>query len=268
MKKIIIISILLGIQNVYAQVNPLFLGGSGDGFNTSSYLQANANLTMYNGNIGDGYAKNNYAPSIPQTLYNGGGGDGWASNVIPMGPLPIELMSFTGKELNSKHLLDWTTSLEINSSHFVIEHSSTANNFSELGMRDAAGNSSEKQNYSFTNIHPVIGNNYYRLKMVDIDGKSKYSNIILLKQLNDRTSLIVYPNPTANMLNVDMQGIANATRLNIEIIDGNGKIVLTQQVNYQQQSFAMNVSNFANGLYFLKLKYNTNSEVVKFSINK
>ena len=253
----------------YLQASNLFLnrGGEGDGWNTGSYLQ-NTITPSHTGGEGDGWGNSFYLPSISQTLYTGGMGDGWASNVIPLGPLPVELLSFTGKEINKEHMLDWMTSMELNSSHFVIEHSVNANSFSELGMLNAAGNSSVNSKYSFSNKKPFPGNNYYRLKMVDIDQQFKYSNIILLKLLKDEISMMVYPNPTANQLHIELNGLALNTTLQIQIMDASGKLLKQDEHSFDDKKYILDVSAYANGLYFLNIKGGTFSELVKFSISR
>ncbi len=264
-------------------------GGNGDGWAKGMYLQA-SNVTMYHGdssdgysmhnfmpatsspsnfgNTGDGWAANNHLPALSQTLYKGGQGDGWASNVIPLGPLPVELLSFNGKEVNEMHVLDWATSMELNSSHFVIEHSVNANFYSELGMVTAAGNSSVESKYTFTNKKPVIGNNFYRLKMVDADEKYKYSNVILLKLMKENTSMVVYPNPAASILNLELNGFVLNTKLQIEVLDAGGKLLKSDNYMTDNQKYTLDVSAYANGLYFLKITGNSLSEIVKFNISK
>jgi hypothetical protein len=88
--------------------------------------------------------------------------------------LPITLLNFsaTVQAFNAVEL-NWTTTNEINSSHFVIERSIDGNKFSDINKVSATGNSTIKQNYSYldnqaANINsPVL---YYRLKLVDKDG--------------------------------------------------------------------------------------------------
>lgn len=333
MKQSIIIFILLLTQTAFAQNNPIFFGGSGDGWSSASHMPVSnttmnhggsgdgwtagsyqqpsnttmnhggsgdgwnfsshmpvSNATLYHGNSGDGYvmqnflpvspspsnfgntgdgwAQNNHLPLIAQTLYKGGQGDGWASNVIPLGPLPVELLSFTGKEWNGTHILNWVTSMELNSSHFVVEHSVNASFFSELGMVNAAGNSQVENKYSFTNRKPVTGNNFYRLKMVDADQQYKYSNVVLLRLLKDNGSLMVYPNPAANILNIEMTGMETGSKLKVEIVDAGGKLLKSEDYIYSNAPYSLDVAAYANGLYFLKISGTAYSELVKFSIAK
>jgi len=92
--------------------------------------------------------------------------------------LPINMAEFKAVYSSGVSHLSWNTSQENNSSHFEIERSTDGVNFTRLGKVNAAGNSSNKISYSFNDIHPVTGINYYRLKMVDKDGKFAYSNIV------------------------------------------------------------------------------------------
>lgn len=256
-------------KSTYLQASNTTLhhGGVGDGWSTASHLAA-SNTTMNHGSSGDGYAMINFMPNAITPSYWGGEGDGWASNVIPLGPLPVELLSFTGRDSNEKHVLNWVTALELNSSHFVVEHSINALTFAELGMRDAAGNSSSEQKYTFTNLKPALGSNYYRLKMVDIDQKYKYSNVILLKLLKDHSSFSFFPNPAANMLHIEFSGVAAGTVMQLEVLDAGGKILTRKDHIYDNTTLSVNISSYANGLYFLKIQSGSISEIVKFSIQK
>ena len=98
--------------------------------------------------------------------------------------LPLDLLSFTGNlQNNNTVLLNWKTENEINTSHFVIERSTDGIRYSGIGNVTANGrnNAGGSFNYSFTDNDAVNQSSqrlYYRLKMVDIDGSLKYSNIV------------------------------------------------------------------------------------------
>ena len=67
----------------------------------------------------------------------------------------------------------------VNTSHFNIERSTDGQHYAAIGNITAAG--SGTGNYSFTDANAVNGNNYYRLKMIDIDGAYKYSPVVIVK---------------------------------------------------------------------------------------
>ncbi len=191
-----------------------------------------------------------------------GDGDGWARFILPLTVLPIDLLSFSGYTQENNHHLAWSTLTEENSSHFVLEHSPNAKQFLELGMVNAAGNSLTEKNYSFINKKPVVGNNFYRLKMVDIDKKYKYSNVVLLKMSADKSSIIVYPNPTASMLNVSIES-NNTKDAFVKLYDMQGKIVFQQSFPNTEQNFSIDLNSFAAGIYQLKIEKGTEVNSIK-----
>lgn len=308
MKKLITIfffSIICG--QVFAQNNPIFYGGSGEGSFLSQYIQnytvpqnrggqgdgqqyASSNLSYLpgsnKGGVGHGEKLNTYLTSyIPKSnqgdtsdgyhhaqsvlVYQpksnaGADGDGWASNYLVLGPLPIELLSFTGEERNNHHLLKWTTNMEKNSSHFNIEHSVDSRFFKEIGMTNAQGESSTSTNYEFVNKYPVLGDNYYRLKMIDLDGQYKYSNVILLRLLTNQSSIALFPNPSANVINLSFQHVKAFTQYNLSIQDMHGKTVWQGNHEHQGNAKVIDISNLASGMYLLHIKNMDVSETIKF----
>ncbi|MEL6944906.1 MAG: hypothetical protein AAFO82_19800, partial [Bacteroidota bacterium] len=90
--------------------------------------------------------------------------------------LPVELIDFKAiAERGTGVWLKWATASEINSDVFLIEKSQDGNIFKEIGKLKAAGNSFKKLDYSYLDENPFEGNNYYRLKQVDLDGQYEYS---------------------------------------------------------------------------------------------
>ena len=98
------------------------------------------------------------------------------------GPLDVKLSSFTAVLINSNGQLTWISETETNSSHFEIERSDDAVKFDKRGMVNSYGNSTSKKTYNYTDpINTTSKIVYYRLKMVDRDGKYNYSKIIAIK---------------------------------------------------------------------------------------
>ena len=90
--------------------------------------------------------------------------------------LPIYLASFTGERSGNFNQLYWVTEQEINSSHFEIERSLNAIDFYRIGTEPA----NVTNPYEFLDEAPLIGDNYYRLKMIDRDSQYSYSKVIYL----------------------------------------------------------------------------------------
>ncbi len=249
-------------NNVMA--NSIFLGGEGDGWHNSSYNPAPNSIFL--GGEGDGWHFNNFGIA-PNTIFYGGVGDGWSHVIYPMGPLPVTLLSFTGEQLGKTNLLKWVTSQEINTSHFELERSATANSFTVIKNVLAAGNSNTAKNYSSVDEFPLTGNNFYRLKMVDADGSFKYSNIVLLRVLDNDVLLSVFPNPVADKLNIAISNSAIINKLQLQVFDNGGKLISQQSVT-NSNGISLDVSRYAAGVYLLKIMYNGKEETIRFIKSK
>ncbi|MDX2282808.1 MAG: PQQ-dependent sugar dehydrogenase [Bacteroidia bacterium] len=91
---------------------------------------------------------------------------------------PVELVSFNAVPRNGVVELEWVTASELNSDVFVVERSQNGTQFEEILRQDAAGNSTRTLRYTDTDRSPLAGTSYYRLKEIDIDGTTFYSNVV------------------------------------------------------------------------------------------
>jgi Secretion system C-terminal sorting domain len=167
--------------------------------------------------------------------------------------LPLTLLSFNGSLLNTQGvLLKWVTASEINTKHFEIEWSVTGQQFSKIAAQLAAGNSSQTLQYNYLHSQPVSGNNFYKLKMVDVDGRFAYSPIVVVNHQNELSSVKIFPNPVANMLHLYIPSQKKETIIyRLHNTDGryiaSKKIELVKGNNYSD----WNIENLPAGNYFL-----------------
>ncbi|HEY5750368.1 MAG TPA: T9SS type A sorting domain-containing protein [Chryseolinea sp.] len=111
--------------------------------------------------------------------------------------LPVTLSAFSAVLNNGAVELAWTTRTETNNAYFVIERSDETLSFDSIAWIAGAGNSKLENHYAKTDYYPLPNVSYYRLKQVDFDGTSSYSNVVRIKNTGaPRPTLIVYPNPT------------------------------------------------------------------------
>lgn len=177
----------------------------------------------------------------------------------PTQVLPVELTTFTGYNDGSINVLNWTTASELNTLKFEVEKSIDAVSFEYLGERPAAGNSNTPRSYTLNDEHPVIGNNYYRLKMIDIDGTFKYSNIITIKvlELNPTNDGIVsiYPNPTNDELNIVYQA-GEEQKVNLNVFNTIGQHMMSERYDMHSglNTVTIKVAHFAKGMYILNMQ--------------
>lgn len=172
--------------------------------------------------------------------------------------LPVEMLSFRGETLQDANLLTWSTSTEINNLGFEVERSADGINFSKIGFEKTKaenGNATTVINYAFTDSRPLAGNNYYRLKQTDKDGKRKYSAVVVLKgdKVRSLTISSVYPNPVVNKVSVKLLSPANES-VQLVITDLSGKVVHQQSASIAagENRVQLQVQKLASGTYFIK----------------
>ena len=144
-----------------------------------------------------------------------------ANPIIGSNWLPIEMLSFRGKQQDHYNVITWSTATEINSSYFELQRSFDGINFETVSKITAAGNTSQILNYSYKD-YSVSQSAYYRLKQVDLNGSFEWSEIIMVAYSN-KASLLAYPNPSANgMFNIRMD---ESDDINIAVSDMSGRIL-------------------------------------------
>lgn len=163
-------------------------------------------------------------------------------------PLPVTLISFEATKQESNTLLTWITSSELNSDHFEIERSTDAKTWSYYGEVQAVGNSRVANTYTFVDSIPESGMNYYRLKMIDLDGTFTYSRIRSV-DFPEFTWAKLFPNPVNDVLQV----VINNRRVRkIRLIDSYGRTMHTTQVT--SSSLRVDMKGYVPGVYFIHLE--------------
>lgn len=179
--------------------------------------------------------------------------------------LPVELAKFTAIPKDRSIDLKWQTLSEIDFSHFVIERSADGSNFERLTSMMSVGSTNASTNYSYNDPSPFNGWNYYRLKMVDLDGSYEYSNIEVVK-LDHEAKLEIYPNPIKEVIQI--KGIDwGQEKLLLQIFNKNGKQVYTDWINFENGYYQIGTSKAnvqESGTYFIRISTGTKYQVLKF----
>jgi len=163
--------------------------------------------------------------------------------------LPVKLVGFNGNNAGSHIRLAWQTTDEYHFSRFEIEKSTDGTSFSKIGTTNANGGFSYLPfDYEYRDHLPVNGANFYRLKMIDLDGKFKYSSIIKLVVGKTANTMLVSPNPATNEITVT----TNSKLYNlITIADMTGRPVLKQRMMTNNQQ--IDVSKLPPGTYVITI---------------
>ncbi len=165
------------------------------------------------------------------------------------GVIPVRLASFTVQKKESSVKVSWSTAQEINSAGFEIERSADGRNWTSIASIAAAGNSNTVLNYSITDNQPLRGMNFYRLKLVDRDGRIEYS-LVKTVLFGSRDEVLIAPNPATDFINVYLSKVSTAP-IQISLMNVNGKLIKTISTTEQQARFA--AQGLAKGLYVVKV---------------
>lgn len=169
--------------------------------------------------------------------------------------LPVELINFDAKATACHTQLFWSTASETNSSHFEVQHSQDAKNFSTIGKVQSAGTTLERQNYTFEHEVSKSGIAYYGLKQIDVDGTFEYSATVSVSvNCEVGKELSVFPSPIGEGQQLTVQFFVEGQADHLTIMDNTGKIVL--RINQQSavtgwNQMQIDISNLNNGVYFI-----------------
>lgn len=163
--------------------------------------------------------------------------------------LPVTFISLSGYVDNNASLLKWTVGSESNVRSYILEKSTNGINYTEVTTVDAARITA----YSASDYHPTKGDNFYRIKVVDYDGKVAYSNVLKIYYEKAAGTLQVYPMPALDKINIRMAGMEKGA-YNFKLTDVNGKVVMASKLNYNWADVSVFLpTNIKAGVYVLKL---------------
>ena len=165
--------------------------------------------------------------------------------------LPVTLINYTAK-LNTDGTvqLTWLTASEINNNYFRLLRSNDGSNFITIATLTGAGNSNLQNRYSFTDLSPLNGTNYYQLVQYDKDGKKADLGIRTVEATLKNVDFIAYPNPSSHLVNLSFE--PNIYQ-KVELVDVSGKVLSTKLLGKQTDKISFDISNFASGIYHLRL---------------
>lgn len=162
------------------------------------------------------------------------------------GVLPIGIKTFTATRNNSTVVLNWQTAFESNARLFEIQKKS-GSNFITIGTV-AATNNETGSSYSYNENANIKGNAEYRLRLVDKDANSTYSEIRIVKGLSTAFDFTIFPNPATRNTKITVADITGLSTL--QVIDNTGRLLKTMSVS---AGTTMEINNLQTGVYRLRL---------------
>ncbi len=172
-----------------------------------------------------------------------------------MAALPVTIISFTGEQQNNVVHLQWQVANEININKYQLEKSLNANDFSLFAEKPAAS-AAISATYLGTDESPAAGTNYYRLKIVDNNGKYTYSQVIKIQIAAQKSSISIYPNPITDGI-IRLQFLNQPKgKYNIRLMNNLGQLIMQRQMVFQEENFTVPINwnyNLSHGIYQLQV---------------
>jgi hypothetical protein len=161
--------------------------------------------------------------------------------------LPVEWVSFNAVQERETAVLQWRTASESNNDYFAVERASEDVQFQEIGRVPGRGNQTTPQDYVFTDVSPLKGVNYYRLRQTDFDGSYNYSPIVALP-FGDAAPLLAYPSPASSQVTLELSDTPEYD-LAWQLCDAGGAVVLSGVWPEGQSWLELDVGSLAPGVY-------------------
>ena len=176
--------------------------------------------------------------------------------VTPFIGLPVELIAFSANCKDDIVTINWTTASELNSAYFELERSSDAIHFSPVTKIETGANSTQLKNYSYVDLYPLNGINYYRLKQQDIGNTAPVFSTIIqtaCDEFSTNTTSVFYT--ADNSFHVQLTA-ETAKQLSFSLYEISGKLLYQEikNIGAGTTDFALNFRHtLASGVYVLQM---------------
>jgi len=160
---------------------------------------------------------------------------------------PVQLLDFAAKANRNTVLTTWKVTNEINFKQYEVQHGTNGTEFKKIGAVEARGIGNGTGDYNFTHTNPVIGKNYYRLRLINADGSYTYSPVRMVV-FNPEASVNVYPNPVKEQLHVQVFTNVPGRKFTARLLTAFGQQLYTGTFS---GSLDINMKSLPQGTYIL-----------------
>lgn len=243
-----IVTLATGVQ--VAEHNGISVAGQADVFKfqwtAPNFLLGSVDVTFYSSGA-----------AVNSNSANSGDAGSAVSGTYTMTPtaFPVELIEFKAKNIdNQYHLLEWSTASELDASHFIVEHATDGESFTSITQLNAAGTTSEQQDYEFRFMQPQTGTNYYRLTQVDLDGTTNILKTVTVYHFEGLELVKVYPVPAYSNVSIGVR-YSETDDFELSVVDLSGKTLIQKQVTMHLgfNTIDLDLAELPAGSFVLKL---------------
>src|SRR6185437_11679667 len=181
-----------------------------------------------------------------------------------MNALPLTITSVSASAKNSENIIQWNVENESGIQQYEVEKSTDGSNFNQIAI--VAANNKGASNYNSIDADLNSGTNYYRIKIISVDGKASYTQIVKVINAGAAGSISVFPNPIKDgvihlHLNNQPSGVYK-----IKLYNSAGQVLISKNITHTDGSSEEEVrcDNLPKGIYQLEVnKPYGNEEVIK-----
>ena len=192
--------------------------------------------------------------------------------VVDLGVVPVELSAFTANVNKNTVTLNWTTESELNNNGFEIQRKFGDDQYVTIGIVQGAGTTTQRTNYSYTDVDLVDGNYTYRLKQVDFSGRYEYSNEIFV-EVNAPTEFGIqqnYPNPFNPSTNIKYS-VTEPSFVKLAVYNMLGEEVAVLKNEFMMSgtfNVTFDAASLPSGIYICKLETSYAVSAIKMMLMK
>ena len=180
--------------------------------------------------------------------------------------LPVHITSITANQKGKDIAVEWKTEDQVNMKQYEIERSVDGNNFSKVAT--VAATSTAMATYSWMDVNPAAGYNYYRIRSVDINGKASFTQVVKVQSgtVMNR-DITVFPNPILNgTINLQLTNQPEGIYY-VSVTNQLGQSILNKQIVHSEGSSSESIElnkNLAHGMYQVNITTSHNDvKVIK-----
>ncbi|MBI1342379.1 MAG: T9SS type A sorting domain-containing protein [Terrimonas sp.] len=142
-------------------------------------------------------------------------------------PLPVTFDGIKAFKKANGVQIDWSTQTEVNIDHYEVERSNDGRNFLTIG-NTTPRNLPGQNSYTFFDANPATGTNFYRIRNIDLDGRSAVSPTVKISLSKAPTEMVIFPNPfTGNNLSLQLLDLEKGN-YRISVLSGTGQTIMTK----------------------------------------
>lgn len=177
----------------------------------------------------------------------------WGGGNLDTQPLPVSLLQFTGKRTGPNTArLDWTTTFEQNNYGFEVEKSTDGRDFSTIGFVAGRGNSQTLQRYQLYDPE-FYQSAYYRLRQIDLNGTTAYSNVVFLPK-EGSIHLVIAPNPSTGPIQVQLGEYQGELKAELFGVDAKRLEGWQGELTAVEQGINLRCRELPKGMYLLRIQ--------------